>query len=245
MTYTFDVIKKDMLLRYKELITLFTVAIIGFTIGHIILRCVMAFDKSPDLTSFELGTLMAVFIVIFSTISVGAGRFCQHFNFAVSMGKRRSDIITAHIFVALIKGLFLTSLIYIFHIFENHICKTTYAEYPIDFDFNLIFTVESFFLILGVLVAMEIFFGAIQTKFGPKVFGIIWIALVWTISFGYTFIAQNIEENPDGVIAKIFDSIADFFNSINLNIIWGVCGIVMILFVAAPYVLLRKQRVTL
>lgn len=244
MTYTFDMIKKSLYLRAKEFLVTVITTVAGFVLGHLILIAVMAFDTPPDQTSFEVGTIMAIFFVYFSSFFAGAHNYSLHFNYAVSMGKRRVDVVTSHLVTSLVKSIIATSLIYIFHMFESYVCRTAYSQYPLEFDFNIVFTFSHYFLFIGAFAAVETFLGAMNTRFGKKVFGVLWLISICII-FIPALIEDALESASNGITAKIGQFFIDLFNSINLNVllVGGVALIVLLLLL--PYALLKKCRVSL
>lgn len=245
MTNTLDMIKKSLYIRSKELMQISIFALSGFVMGHIVLIAIMNIDDSPDLTSFEFGTVIAIIWAIFSIASIGAINYSKHLNYAVSMGKRRFDVITAHIFVALAKSLIVTSLIYIFHGIERLVCSTTYSEYPTEFNFDMIFTLPNYFAFLCIFVAIEVFFGAMQAKMGMKVFWIIWLIIMMGNAFIPSFIEKASGDGSDGITARIGLFFIDLFDNISFNSILPICVIISILLIISTYAILRKHRVAM
>jgi len=241
----FNKIKSNFSLRTNELRITVVISVFCFIIGHIMLRLIMEFDKSVDMTSFELGTVLTAMITFLTTIAMGANNYSNHINYALSMGKRRRDIITAHIVVALIKSFVATSLIYIYHEIESYICRTSYKGIPEDFDFDKLFTFEIFFVILIALIALETFMGSMLTRFGQKTFWIMWVICVLGFSFIPSAIEHTVDGTATGITAAIGQFIIDVFTGLNMNtILIGIC-ILSIILISMPYILLRKHRVTL
>ena len=245
MKDTFNTIKGNLYLRVNELRLIAILAVIGFVTGHTILRLVMEFDTSDDLTSFELGTVVTAMIMFVTAVTAGSNKYASNINFAISMGKRRRDIITAHVAVALVKSLLATSLIYAFHQLESYICRTTYRDIPMEFNFDNIFTPKVFFVILLYLVAVETFMGSMMTRFGQKTFWILWLVCV----LGFTSIPSVIEQTIDGTANDITATIGQFFIDILSGLtmegmLLGICGVCIIL-IMLPYILLRKHSVAI
>ncbi len=244
MTNIFDMIKKSIYVRAKEYLVTTITTVAGFVLGHLIFIAVMTFDTSPDQTSFELGTMMAIFFSYFSSYFAGATCYSSHFNLAVSMGKRRVDVVTSHIVISLTKGIIATSLIYIFHIFESYVCRTAYSQYPLEFDFNIVLTLGNYFLFIGAFAAIETFLGAMNTRFGKKVFGVLWLISMFVI-FIPTFIEDALESASNGITAKIGQFFIDLFESINLNVLMAGGIALIMLLLLLPYALLKKCKVSL
>lgn len=245
MKDTFNTIKSNLCLRIKESGLTVLLCTGAFIFGHIILRLVMKFDDSPDLTSFELGTLMAAMMSLFTAFTTSANSYSSHINYAISMCKRRCDVITAHIVVALVKSLISTSLIYIFHNIESYVCKTTYSDIPLDFDFDRIFTSDVFVVILLLLVAAETFMGSMLTRFGQKTYWIIWVAGMLCFTSIPSFVEQTIEGTANAFTAAIGQFFIDIFSNLTMSgLLMGISSI-CILLIILPYILLRKHSVAM
>lgn len=245
MKDTFNTIKSNLYLRVNELRLIAILSVIGFVLGHTILRLVMELDTSDDLTSFELGTIVSAMIMFFTAVTVGSNNYASNINYAVSMGKRRRDIITAHAAVALVKSLLATSLIYAYHQLESYICRTTYRDIPMEFNFDNIFTSKVFFVILLFLMAMETFMGSMMTRFGQKTFRIMWIVCVLGFTFVPSAIEQTIEGTANDIVATIGQFFIDILSSLTLEgMLLGICGLCIIL-IMFPYILLRKHNVAI
>lgn len=243
MTDIFNMIKKDFFVRTVELARTAIVASIGFVFGLIILVAVMTFDNSADLTSFEMGTVMSAFFMIFSKVYMDSMWYAYHLNYAVSMGQCRTHVVTAHMAVALVKSLIDVSLIYIFHTIEAYICSTVYGKYPADFDFSTIFTPANFFIFLIALTAMEVFFGAMNARFGQKAMGIIWLLCMGCVMIP-AFIERALEQVGD-IGAKLGHFFINLFTRLGGNVLLSICVTAVILLMLLPYAILRKHRVSL
>ena len=243
MTNTIDMIKKCFSTRSIEILRVCIITCAGFLLGHLILLAVMAFDNSQDLTSFEMGTVCAAFFCLFAKSFFDSNWFSFHFNYAVSMGKCRKHVATAFMVLAFVKGLVVASLIYVFHIYESFICRTVYKEFPVDFDFDSIFTAQTYIILIIVLAAFEICFGSIQTKFGPKALGFMWLFCMLLILIP-SFI-EKAAEKAGGIKGQIGQFLIDLFNAINENVLLAIGLFLIILMLSLPFILLRKQRVTL
>lgn len=234
--------KNSLKIRADEFTVSVALAIFGFIFGHIILRLVMAFDNSDDLTCFELGTVIAFMITLFTSITLNASAYANHINYAIAMGKRRRDTITAHIVFAFIRSTLATSLVYIFHIIENYICRTTYKNIPLEGNFNAFFAVEIFFAMIIILTALETFMGALQAKFGQKIFWIMWLVFMFGFSTLPSFIEKAAERTSDGIMARIGQFIIDVFSNLTMQGLAIGVSIFAVVLIVLPYVLLRKHR---
>lgn len=242
MKDTLNTIKGNIYIRANELRLVTILSAIGFIFGHVILRLVLEFDNSADTTSFELGTVMAAMIILFFTATVSSANYSNNFNYALSMSRRRRDIITAHIVMSSIKSLLATSFIYIFHELESYICHTTYSQIPEDFNFDSIFTVGVFFAIFLFLIALETFMGAMMTRFGQKTFWIMWVVCVLGFTSIPSFVEQTIEGTANDIVATIGQFIIDIFSGMTMErLLIGICCVCVVLMLL-PYMLLRKHR---
>lgn len=245
MKETINTTKEIIRLRLDEVIVNLTVPLIFFLIGHIILRLVLRFDTSDDLTSFELGTIMAMFVSLFTTAIIGTTNFKNNMAYAVSMGKCRKDVITAHIFHALLKSLILTIVIYLCHIYESYVCRSTYNYIPMEFDFNTLFKLEFFPLFVLAIASIEIFMGCLSTRFGQKIFWIIYASCIFCTSFFPTIINDTIEGRATGIIKTIGQLLITIFNNMTMNTLLVALCCTCTIFIASPYILLRKYRVAI
>lgn len=245
MKETINTTKKLIKIRFDELIVSFVVPIIVFIIGHTILRFVLEFDNSDDLTSFELGTVLSSFISLLIILLIGTMNFRTNMAYAVSMSNCRKNVITAHIAHAFIKGFILTTLMYIFHTFEGYVCRNTYKHIPMEFDFDKIFKPEIFPVFILFIAAIEIFIGSLLTRFGQKIYWIIYAVCIFCFSAFPSMITHTLEGNATGISKTIGQFLIDIFNGMTINtLLVAICCICAII-ITLPYVLLRKYRVAM
>ncbi len=238
-------IKSNISLRSEEFAFIAIFPTVVFIIGHIILRLILHFDTADDLTSFEFGTFLAIVCSFVMAFAKGSGAYKSHLSYGVSMGKRRRDIITANLIMAIIKWLIVSIFLFIFHTFENYVCVTTYKGIPLEFDFNLIFTSPFFITLIIVFTTLETFMGAMYIKFGNRTFWILYAITFFLLSIIPSFIGQAMDGTATGITATIGNFFIDIFNNISIDTIYlGICSICIILIIL-PYLILRKYRVSL
>lgn len=232
-------IKKSIILHKEEFIYFPLVPIFMFAIGHLILWLVMIFDKSEDLTSFEMGTIMALMGLFFVSL-FGSMGYTNSFNYALSMSQKRSNIVTGLAAVSAIKVTITIAILFLLNIVERYVCKTAFAEYPMESNIAVIFKPHIIITIICAYVAFETLFGALYTKFGIKYFWIVWIAFVLLMQIPGK-LADSIVDNKSHFFYKIIDVLVSF----NQIALFGIISAVMLVIISLPYVILKKQRVTL
>lgn len=234
-----DSIKKNIILYKEELFAMPLISLCFFMAGHIILWLVMTFDKSSDLTSFEAGSVFALmacaFVAFFNTFM-----YSNRFNYALTMSQKRTGIITASMVLSAIKIISVLALLFVLNIFERHICDTVFADYELESNFRAIYKPQILLTIILAFIALETFTGALFTRFGTRFFWIIWVIVIITSQIPARVI-DAVAENQSGILY----SIGIFFLNCNKNVLMTILICTMLVLIALPYVILRKQRVTL
>jgi len=234
-----DYIKKSLYLHKGELLFFPLLSVGMFAFGHLILWLVMTFDKSSDLTSFEMGTVMALMGLLFVGLFSSLG-YTSSFNYALSMSQKRGRIITGLTAVAIVRAVSSIIVIYFLNIIERYVCKTIFSEFPMESDLSVIFKPHIMLTIALAFVAFESLFGALYTKFGTKNFWIVWIVFVLLMQIPGR-IADQIADDKNHIVRRIFE----FLTSCDETILFGILIAIMIAIISLPYVLLRKQQVTM
>lgn len=234
-----DFIKKSIYI-HKEQFLYFPLASVGmFVFGHIMLWLIMLLDNSSDLTSFELGTVMALMGLFFVALFCSMG-YTNSFNYALSMSRKRSHIITALTIVSTIRVTLTIILIYVLNVIEQYVCKNAFAQYPMDSDLSVIFKPHIILTIVLAFVAIESLFGALYTRFGTKYFWIIWVAIVLLMQ-----IPARLADKIAADDSHFFHKIIEFFINCNKTALFAALIGIMLLIISLPYKILKKQRVTI
>lgn len=228
--YMIDFIKKSINLRKKELLTFPAIVFAGFALGHLILWLVMTLDKSEDLTSFESGTIIALIILLFCPVFCGFF-YSNNFNYALSMSQKRKNIITAQTVISTIRAASSVLLIFLLNLIESNVCTSIFSEYPMESNFSVIFKPHIMFIMILAYVAIETLFGTLYTRLGNKY---IWAA--WLI---FVLLMQLPRK-----LSSIID-VRHLFTVLDRRLIFSIITIILLLLIALPYVILRKQRVTI
>ena len=195
-----DFIKKSLYVHREEFLY-FPLASVGmFAFGHLILWLVMIFDKSSDLTSFEMGTIMALMGLLFVGLFSSLG-YTNSFNYALSMSQKRSRIITGLAAVAIVRAGITIFIIYLLNIIERYVCKTIFSEFPMESDLSVVFKPHIMLTIVLAFVAFETLCGALYTKFGTKNFWIVWIAFVLLMQIPGK-IADQIADDKNHIVRR-------------------------------------------
>ncbi len=232
-------IKKCLKLNKEELLFFPAASAVMFAFGHLILWLVMTFDKSEDLTSFEMGTVMALMGLLFVAL-FGSYGYMSSFNYALTMSQKRRNIITGLMMVSAIKATLMILIIYGLNFVERYVCNTFFSEYPMESNIAVIFKPHIMLLIICVFVALETIFGSLYTKFGTKYFWMIWMGIVFLMQLPARII-DSMKANDSHFMYKVIE----FFMECNKNILFAILFAIVFVLIALPYVILKKQRVTI
>lgn len=234
-----DYIKKSLIVHKKSLWMYPLLSMVLFAIGHAILWCVMLLVNDKDLTSFEFGTFLTLIASFYMGV-FGTASYRNSFNYALSMSQKRINIITGLTIVSVLKYTFMIITIVLLNTFERFVCNTVFKEYALESSLYKFFTIKNLLLIILVFVAVESLFGSLFTKFGMKCFWILWIFFVILIPMSSKFIHKLLDDNQ-----QLLDKIVEFFTKTNINVLYCIAVFILLLLIALPYAILKKQRVTI
>ena len=225
----------------SELYTTLLIMLVCWIVGIIILAALLKFDLEAT-TCVTIGTLLAVFIVIFMNIIFGIISFGCSFNTAISFGSTRKEFLVAEGVTAYLNMAIETAIILIMHSMETALYKMIYTGRECE---DMGAFLSNYRLVLGIVLvipAVRMFCGAFILKYRRVAYWTLWG--LWMVGFmGAGNFADYIEENPESTAAKIFTGISDF--AIGMPGIAQIAAFVLVLciIISGPVLLIRKQAV--
>ena len=236
-----DAFKKQIKVLWPDWLSV-TALIFGFYIvGDILCQIIMRTDKDVN-SYFAAGTVVggcvaALFIVLLLAVEVSV-----HFNLEISMGFTRKYFWASYFTVSFAGCILNVAFLAVLNAVENSFLKMLYPGWENEIDF------QPYLLKWGLLAALILavagcLCGILIMRFGRKAFWTLWA--LWMIGFlGVPRIADAVESAPNSLFGKIGNAAAGFAGSIPLQN-WVVFAIVAsVAGLAASYILIRRQQVT-
>lgn len=234
-------LKKQLLLRSDELLTMLLLEAGAFVFGEAILHVAVGVFGEED-EVFQLGLLMAVFMVGMCMVFMGVSSLALGFNIGVGMGASRRRFIPAFMLFTYLEFLVLAAIAKIFGYLEKWILEMAYPGMDHgDVDIMLQW---KYILVAGIaVVACNVIFGAISLKFGKVSFVILW--LLWmAVIVGIPRMVQWASTNRDSVAVRACRSVLDAICSFKENgILAGIAALSAVLMLIS-WIMLRRQQVT-
>ncbi len=236
-------IKKTFLAERRGFVTYSVVSLIGGAFGSSIVLLVMSLAGEEEYLA--LGMVMAL---VFNVSLVFFGRtfsLLHDFNLAISFGMARKYYVPSIYLVMVAECAWWMILMCLIGAIE----KVLYAAlYPGAID---IFGVEFFanhpsviLLLVLLLPAIVVLFGALFAKWGMKFFWVCWV--LWMVSF--TLLPRMVNASvhePDSILGRAGAVIAQFIRGITEASAAGFAIIGAAVCAVLAYCVLRKQQVTL
>lgn len=231
----FLILKNDLL--YNPLF------IFGSGLAGMVLHYIMVRTEDNTMTSFPLGTLLAMMILVIvglitSGMSVGA-----YFNVEISMGSTRKHFFWTYYLFYVIYYLLSVGVLAIFNGMENYLLTVLYPTLENEIILLPYIWKYGFFVAVAMPI-LSILFGMLMLRFGNKVFWVLWA--LWMFGcLGIPRMVDAIEEAPHSLFGRIGNWAGNIIFHIPLSVWIGVAVFAYIACVLGSWIIIRKQQVTM
>lgn len=233
-------LKKQLVMRWDEILAVFGLQVFAFLFGEVIIAAVVHF--SGEDTIFELGTMMTLMGVMILMVIFGMTVTEICFNIGIGMGGVRKRLVPAIYLVTFLETFLAYFVAYFFHQLELWIFRTFYSGMNNEIDFGFLFQWNYILAICLAMTAVRAFLGMLFVRYGKVAFWIFWMLWI-VVCVGIPRGKEVWKRCQDTVVVRGIDSFLDAIGKITENtILWGITGIsVFLLFLS--YFLLRRQQV--
>ena len=202
----------------KWLLQMLGMELLGFLIGFGLLNIVLYVES--DSTYVYLGTFFALFLCYLSLFQMGAYQ-TNRYRLLLSMGQKRSNVILSQILWMISEMVVLSISLVCFYLFEKKMYPIWYADRMLDEEMRFDFLPHYVLLIMALSVVIVWLFFALSLKFGPKIFIITYLVLL----FVCTAMRRIIERNA--FIQSVATEVTTFLLSLS-SITWWLAGTLLI-----------------
>ena len=236
-----NLIKKQFKLRKDEIVIVGRIECVTFILGMIMLALIVKFDNTTDKV-FELGSIIAIAISLFTTFILIFATFGVSFNNAVCMGRTRKAFVTSYVVVTFCMTCAILIVGFLLSFVERLLCTIIYPNYIFEYVAMNHITPMIVLAIILIEVIVPVFIGTLLARYGMKAFWIMWV--IWM--FGFTVLPRmmnNIYENDHSVIGEIERKLVSTLGGISIASWYVIGGIVLLLMLVTTINLIRKQGV--
>lgn len=236
-------IKRQYRVQWKNVILPMMVMVpCAWVFGLFVYALIVKFDKEIN-SCFPLGTLISAIMAVFFMAVLIMLQVGLHFNMEVSMGCTRKHFFVSYYLTNMTTGLLCVALLLGFNLLENALYSVIYPNLKQEID------LVPYLLKWGIPAAVILpviaeFSGVLLLKFGKIASWIIWVFWMFLCIVGPQ-IQESVEEAPNSVYGKIGTAIADMVNALPGNVWVCIIGLASLFILAATWIILRKQQVTL
>lgn len=237
-----DAFRKQIRVLWQDHLSLMALTFGFYAFGIILFQIIMRTDRDVD-SYFATGTVvggcaLALFIVIILAVQISI-----HFNLEISMGFTRKYFGISYFTVSYVGCLLNVGFLTVLNLAENSFLKMLYPGWSNEVN------LQPYLIRWGALAALVLtvlgsFCGILLMRFGRKAFWTLWV--LWMAGcLGIPRITDAMEDAPGSLFGKIGNAAAGFVGSIPLQnwVIFAVCASIAGL--AASYLLIRRQQVTI
>lgn len=232
-------LKRQINLRWDELLLIPVFETIFFLFGEVILYCFIRFEGKNE--ALDLGTLITITTSSIFLIFFGCSVMSSCFNTSISMGSIRRRLIPAHYIISFLECICAAAYAYLLHHLELWILHTFYGSFKIETITGMIFQFKYILPGALVIVAINSLFGTLFLKFGKISLVIMWV--LWIFAFtAVPRLISSIGRYQHTIWGK---AILNFIQSITESkVIFSISACsVIIMFIA--WLMLRRQQVRL
>lgn len=227
--------------RISEMWVLLGVSAFAYILGTILFVVIMGIDKES--TTFEIATLIEAIAATMVLIITGSFTFSSNYNMAVGMGAVRKSYIPSYYLVNLIFIFAEYGLVVVSHFIESAQINMLYPSYEKEAGIENVLFTEYTIPVLLLLGAIQLVAGCCMLKFGKKAFWVMWV--MWmALCIVPGRIGDIVENNPQGEVANVINSIGRFFQSVSMPVINVVIVLITVGCLAITWLMARRQQVT-
>lgn len=234
-------IKKQLLLRWDELLTILLMEAGFFLLGEILLGIVV-YGLGEKESIFPIGTLLALFVPVFVMLFVGMSSLPLYFNTAVGMGAVRRHVVPAMFSISLLTNVAAVWTAYLFYHLEQWIFGMLYAGIEVEMDLRFVFRWKYILPVCLAVVGVNALMGTLFLKFGKAAFTVFWI--VWMVVFiGGPRLGHLLESAYDNAFLRMCRKAVALIGGFSEKGILAAVVLVSAVLLMVSWMLLRKQQV--
>lgn len=235
-------LKKQFVMRWDELLTIFSLQLFLFLAGEVIVAVVVYTVKEE--TVVELGTLMALAGILLVLFFIGASVMQICFNMGISMCDVRKRLVPAIFFVTFLETMAAIGAAYLFHRLELWIFQTFYPGMENELDLGFLFQWKYILLAGLAFTAVYSLLGVLFIRYGKIAFWIFWV--IWFLGcLGPSIAGKLWSRYRHTAVVRGISSVWSVFGQIAESaVLWGIAG-AAVLILMISYFLLRRQQVNL
>lgn len=228
--------------RINELKLILGLSIGMYLFSQIMFNIIVRTSKEEE-TTFALGSLVMVGVVVFFVLLMGTFGYATEFNLAIGMGVTRKIFTPAYYLTSVVLLLIETGVIYLFFLFERWFVQSMFPQLAYEKGIEYLF--ESKLLFPGILfiAALQILLGVLTLKYGKKAFWGVWV--LWMAGCILpSRIEKAMKRGDDSFLAKLGNGINQFFTHLN-STQGAVCTVIVCAVVLGIcFYLSRRQQVS-
>lgn len=226
----------------SELLITLGSMLVGMVFGSVMVALIVLL--ADDVDSYALmGTFMAFVVWVAVIVFVGAFSLERRFSMAVAMGETRKSFLINQWLIMAFNTLLDILVIVVMNTVEKAIGERVY-NLPCDFD--VVSQIIDYRLILAAVVTVpsaSMFLGMLIAKFQRKAFWGIWV--FWMAgSVGMSRLSHLVHMNPDGVLAKMADTLAASAAAMGMTGAALLAVLIGAVMMTVSVAVLRRQAVT-
>lgn len=226
----------------SELLITLGSMLVGMVFGSVMVALIVLL--ADDVDSYALmGTFMAFVVWVAVIVFVGAFSLERRFGMAVAMGETRKSFLINQWLIMAFNTLLEILVIVVMNTVEKAIGERLY-NLPCDFD--VVSQIIDYRLILAAVVTVpsaSMFLGMLIAKFQRKAFWGIWV--FWMAgSVGMSRLSHLAHMNPDGVLAKMADTLAASATAMGMTGAALLAVLIGAVMMTVSVAVLRRQAVT-
>lgn len=234
-------LKKQLVMRWDEILTLFVLQMIVFLFGQLVAAAAVYIFKG---SLIEIGTLLSLTGAAIVLFCCGIGATGTYFNVGISMCAVRKRLVPAMYLVTFAEAFLAACTGYFFYRLELWIFDTFYPGVKCEMDFGFLFQWKYILAASLALTAGYSLIGALFVRFGKVASWIFWMA--WVVGCaGLPRSGQILERHRDTAVAQALFAVGGAFGKITESaLLWGIAGASALMLIVS-YLMLRRQQVQL
>lgn len=227
-------------MRWEEMAVYLIIEAGLFLFGEVVLW-IMVYVAGEKESIFPLGTVITLFIFGYLMFFLGMSSVPMHFNTAVSMGATRRRIVPAILCTSLVMYLAMAWFSFLLYHMEKWIFRIAYAGIPVEDDFGFLFRWKYILPACLVMIAVNVFMGALFLKVGKSAFVVFW--LFWMLVFvGGPRLWHLMQSEQDNAFLRLCRGIAELFMGFSEMGILAAVAAASAGLIFVSWMMLRRQQ---
>lgn len=233
-------IKKQLCIRQEEFVFILASGAIAFLFGEILLAVVVNILHEKD-SIFPIGTFLTLLIMLVMFTFLGITSMATNYCLGIRMCSTRRRFVPMLVLGTFVEFLAALAEVYLLYHLEIRIFRLAYAGIENEVDLGILFQWK-YILCAGVMIiALNLFFGALYLKFGQLVFIIFWLFWI-AFSISIQGISHILSSDHNSAWAQFWHRIADLCATLSENGMIAILISISIMFSLISWFMLRKQE---